>query len=156
AYTRAVMMGDGRVLIASGNDPTLEVYDPEADTFTPFASGSLHRFGFIVRLRDGRALLGGGDRGVPAAEVFDPDTNILTPIGTPMVQGRSMLTAHTLQDGKVMIIAGASQSAGGIVDPLASIELFDPVASTFTAAPYALVTPRCWHASAHVRDGTVL
>ena len=26
----------------------------------------------------------------------------------------------------------------------------------FTAAPYTLKTPRCWHASALVRDGTIL
>jgi len=67
-----------------------------------------------------------------------------------------MLTAHTLPDGRVMVVGGASQSAGGIQDPLDSIELYDPAAGTFSVAPYKLTIGRTWHAGALVRDGTVL
>jgi IPT/TIG domain-containing protein len=155
AYTRSVLLPDGRVFVASGNDASIEIYDPETDAFTLIAGTTLHRFGFVVRLRDGRVLIGGGDGGVTAAELFDPDTDVLTPTG-PLTQGRSMLTAHTLPDGHVMVIGGASISAGAIQDPLASIELYDPTAGTFSVAPYALSIGRCWHASALVRDGTVL
>lgn len=154
-YTRAVLMVDGRVFISSGNDPSVEIYDPAADSFTLVAHAQLHTYGFVVRLRDGRVLLGGGDGGVTAAELFDPDTATFTPAGA-MVQGRSMLTAHTLPDGHVAVIGGASMSAGGIVDPLASIGLFDPTTNTFALAPYQLATPRAWQASALVRDGTIL
>src|SRR5439155_15765990 len=35
-------------------------------------------------------------------------------------------------------------------------ELYDPATARFTPAPYQLATPRCWHASALVRDGTIL
>src|SRR5262249_42979006 len=66
AYTRGVLLPDGRVLIASANDPSLEVYDPDQGTFTQIAHNQLHIFGFMVLLRDGRALLGGGDGGVKA------------------------------------------------------------------------------------------
>jgi len=156
AYTRAVLMVDGRVFIASGNDPSIEIFDPNNNSFTNVAHSVLHTFGFVVRLRDGRVLLGAGDGGVTAAELFDPDTNTFTPAAGPMVHGRSMLTAHTLPSGKVAIIAGASMSAGGITDPQASVELFDPATNTFADAGYALVTPRCWQASALVRDGTIL
>jgi hypothetical protein len=155
-YARSVLMPDGRVLISSANDPSLEIYDPDADTFTLVPHSQAHVFGFMVRLRDGRVLLGGGDGGVTAADIFDPDTNQLRPTANAMKQGRSMVTAHTLPDGRVMIVGGASLSAGGINAPLDSIELYDPKTDDFTAAPYKLSIGRTWHASALVRDGTVL
>jgi hypothetical protein len=157
AYTRAVLLPDGRVLIASANTSTLEVYDPDLDTFTavPGINPMAHVWGFMVMLRDGRALLGGGDASNTTAEVFDPDTNTFTSVG-PMVQGRSMVTAHTLPDGRVIVIGGASSSAGGIKDPLDSMEAFDPATGMFTALPYKLSIGRCWHASALVRDGSIL
>jgi hypothetical protein len=158
-YTRAVLMVDGRVFISSGNDATVEIYDPVSDTFTLVPHAQLHEYGFVVRLRDGRVLLGGGDGGmspaVTAAEVYDSDSGTFTSVGA-MTQGRSMLTAHTLPDGRVAVVGGASMSAGGIIDPLASIEYFTPATSSFTAAGYALATARCWHAAALVRDGTIL
>ena len=155
-YPRSVLLTDGRVVISSENDPTLELYDPDTDTFTVVPHTQLHRYGFVVRLRDGRVLIGAGDGGVTAAELLDFDAGTDTATASPLVQGRSMVTAHTLPSGKVAIIGGASVSAGGITVPLASIELFDPATNTFATAPYQLATPRCWHASALVRDGTVL
>ena len=155
-YTRSVLLPDGRVLVASASDPTLEVYDPATDAFTEIGQTPVvHTFGFMVRLRDGRALIGGGDGTVTDAEIFDPETNAVTPTG-PLQQGRSMLTAHTLPDGRVLVIGGASISAGGIDVPLDSIEAFDPKAGTFSTMPYKLSIGRTWHASALVRDGTVL
>lgn len=154
-YTHAVLMVDGRVFVSSANDASVEIYDPAADKFTLVSHTPLHQFGYVVRLRDGRVLLFGGDGGNQAAELFDSDSDTFTATGS-MVQGRSMLTAHTLPDGRVLAIGGASISAGGINDPLASIDIFDPVNGMFTAAPYALTTPRCWQASALVRDGTIL
>jgi len=158
AYTRSVLLPDGRVLISSANDPSVEVYDPDGDTFTLVtntATTTPHIFGYMVLLEDGRALFGGGDNGDTEAETFDPDTNAIAEVG-PMQQGRAMLTAHTLPDGRAIIIGGASQSAGAITDPLASMEAFDPTTNTFTMLPYMLSIGRCWHASALVRDGTVL
>lgn len=155
-YVRAVLMTDGRVFISSANDPTIEIYDPDTDDFTLINYTQAHIYGYVVRLRDGRVLIGGGDGGVVNAELFNFDTNTNGPTAGPMVQGRSMLTAHTLPSSKVIVIAGASSSAGNIVDPVASIELFDPTTNTFADAGYQLVTPRTWHASALVRDGTVL
>jgi hypothetical protein len=67
-----------------------------------------------------------------------------------------MLTAHTLPDGRAAVIGGASVSAGAINDPLDSIEMYDPQAGTFTTQPYKLTIGRCWHASALVRDGSIL
>lgn len=155
AYARSVLLPDGRVLVSSANDPTLEVYDPETGTFALVANAQPHPFGFMVRLRDGRALLGGGDGGVMAVQLFDPDTNQVTFTG-PLAQGRSMLTAHTLPDGRVLVDGGSSNSAGGIDTPLDSIELYDPASGAFSTAPYKLSIGRTWQAGALVRDGTVL
>ncbi len=155
AYTRAVLLVDGRVLIASANDPSVEIYDPALDTFTTVAHTTVRVFGFMVRLRDGRVLYGGGDKGETSAEVFDSDTNTFQPVG-PMAFGRSMLSAHTLPDGRAIVIAGASMSAGAIMNAQTTMEVFDPVANTFSTLSYQLTTPRAWHASALVRDGTIL
>jgi hypothetical protein len=155
-YTHAVLMVDGKVFISSGNDPSIEIYDPATDKFTLVAHAQAHQYGFVVRLRDGRVLLGGGDGGTTAAELYDSDAGTFTATAMPMTQGRSMLTAHTLPDGRVFIIGGASMSAGAITDPLATIDIYDPVSGSFTQAPYTLATARCWHASALVRDGTIL
>jgi hypothetical protein len=154
-YTRAVLMPDGRVLISSATDPTLEIYDPDTDSFTLVPHTIAHDFGFMVRLRDGRVLLGAGDGNVTACEIFDPDTNQITPAAS-LAQGRSMLTAHTLPDGRVLAIAGASISAGGIHVPLDTIEAYDPKTNQWTPMQYKLSIGRCWHASALVRDGTIL
>jgi hypothetical protein len=157
-YTRAILLSDGRVLISSANAADFEVYDPDADTFTLVkntASGKAHVFGFIALLRDGRALVGAGDATNTTVDVFDPDTNMVTATGA-LIQGRSMLTAHTLPDGRVLVIGGASASAGGIVDPLDSIEAFDPKTAMWTTMPYKMSIGRAWHASALVRDGTIL
>jgi hypothetical protein len=155
SYTRAVLMVDGRVFIASRDEPSIEIYDPEKDTFTLVDHTQLHVFGFIVRLRDGRVLIGAGDGGVTNVEAFDPDTGTFATVGS-LASGRSMLTAHTLPDGRVFVIGGSSASAGGIHVPLASIESFDPTTNKFTTLPYALSIGRTWLASALVRDGTIL
>lgn len=155
-YTHAVLMVDGRVFISSANDPNIEIYDPDTDKFTQLVHTTLHQYGFVVRLRDGRVLFGAGDGGVTSAELFDSDAGTFAATGTPMTQGRSMMTAHTLPDGRVFVIGGASMSAGSITNPLTSIDIFDPVNGSFTAPTYMLKTPRAWHASALVRDGTIL
>ena len=154
-YPRAVLMVDGRVFISSANDPSIEIYDPDKDTFTLVAHTDLHLWGFVVRLRDGRVLIGGGDGGVTKVETFDPETGTFAAVG-PLAQGRSMLTAHTLPDGRVFVIGGSSISAGGIHVPLTSIEAFDPTTNKWTTMPYALTIGRTWLASALVRDGTIL
>jgi len=155
AGIRAALGWDGRVVIASGADATADVYDPVADTFTNVPMLATHTYGFMVRMRDGRIMMGAGDGGQTAVEIFDPAQSKFF-MAPSLNQGRSMLTAHTLPDGRIMVIGGASMSAGSVDVPLSSIELYDPATNKWTVAPYALSTGRCWHASALVSDGTVL
>jgi hypothetical protein len=155
AGIRAALAWDGRVVITSGGDATADIYDPVADTFTNVPLLAMHTYGFMVRMRDGRIMLGAGDGGQTSVEIFDPAQNKFF-MAPSLNQGRSMLTAHTLPDGRIMVIGGASMSAGAVDVPLSSIELYDPATNKWTVAPYSLSTGRCWHASALVSDGTVL
>jgi hypothetical protein len=155
AGIRAALAWDGRVVITSGGEATADIYDPVADTFTNMPLLAMHTYGFMVRMRDGRIMIGAGDGGQTAVEIFDPAQNKFF-MAPSLNQGRSMLTAHTLPDGRIMVIGGASMSAGSVDVPLSSIETYDPATNKWTVAPYQLSTGRCWHASALVSDGTVL
>jgi hypothetical protein len=155
AGIRAALGWDGRVVITSAGETTADIYDPAADTFTEVPMLAEHSWGFIVRLRDGRVMIGGGDGGITACEIFDPAQNKFIP-AAPLNQGRSMLTAHTLPDGRVLVVGGSSVSAGSVDVPLASMELYDATADKWTVAPYVLSVPRTWHAGTLVSDGTVL
>lgn len=159
-YIRSVLMSDGRVFIASSNTGTVDLYDPLTDSFKTIAHTKKHVFGFVVRLRDGRVMLGGGDEAiVPGSgtdvEIFDPDTETFTATGGLNI-ARSMLTAHTLPDGRVIVIGGSDKTAGGVKDPQPSMETWDPVKGTWTKTPMSLSVGRTWHASALIRDGSVL
>jgi hypothetical protein len=83
------------------------------------------------------------------ALVFDPDLNGFAPAGA-LHEMRAQFTAHTLPDGRVIVIGGNWAPATD------TIELWDPKTSTFTYAPYKLTKARGWHGSALVRDGTIL
>jgi hypothetical protein len=158
--TMAVLLPDGRALVASSNDPSLEVFDPATNQFTLVPHAQPHPFGFMVRMRDGRILLGGGaplDNSIPpvaAVEVIDPDTLTFSPVGS-LTTARGLPTAHVLPDGRTLVIAGTSVSTGCGV-PLSSIEEVDAKAQGVKPSAMKLGTTRCWAASALVRDGSIL
>jgi len=165
SFVWSVLMTDGRVMITSDASATVDVYDPKMDSFSSIPLVKIHYLGQrIVRLRDGRVMIIGGDgcTGVgpcgPAqadVEVYDPASGKFSSVAS-LKQGRSQFTAHVLPDGRVMVFGGASISAGGVHVPLDEIEAYDPAADAWTVMPYKLSTGRTWHASALVRDGTVL
>ncbi len=160
AYTRSILLPDGRVLIASSNTGSVEIYDPVLDSFSQIAHAQTHVFGFIVRLRDGRVMLGGGDVSLGSGtgkvvEIYDADLGTFSPTGS-LNTARSMLTAHTLPDGRVIVIGGSNVSAGGVNAPQSSMETWDPTTGVWTPTPMSLAVGRTWHASALIRDGTIL
>jgi N-acetylneuraminic acid mutarotase len=151
-------------MITSDSSGTAEIYDPVADTFSTRTLPTVHYFGQrIVRLRDGRIMIMGGDGcgtgtctiAQNDVAIYDPKTDKLT-AAKPMNFGRTQFTAHVLPDGRVMVFGGASVSAGGVQNPMDSIEAYDPTNDTWTTQTYKLLVPRTWHASALVRDGTIL
>jgi hypothetical protein len=118
-----------------------------AGTFAATGSMATGRFGHSATLlRDGRVLIAGGftdaselyggipstvGRGITAtAELYDPGTGQFTPTGN-MTTARAYHTATLLQDGRVLIASGRGTDRSE--DNLASAELYDPSAGTFTA-----------------------
>jgi hypothetical protein len=71
--------------------------------------------------------------------------------GPRLAAARALAAAVTLQDGKVLL-AGGVDDLGNV---LASAEIYDPVARTFTPTG-AMGVPRVLHAAARLPDGKVL
>jgi len=94
--------------------------------------GSPRVEGTATTLQDGRVLVAGGFSasldvdGSPAlatAELFDPNTDTLSPTGS-MTTPRADQTATLLQDGRVLILGG---------DQTGTAELYDPKTGAFAA-----------------------
>jgi len=151
-FTRGVLMADGRVFIMSESlygplAATVDIYDPVSDSFksyTPPAAAA----GNCTRLRDGRILVGGGGGTYPGM-LFDPDTTTFTTVGSMSVP-RGQYTMHTLPDGRAIVIGDRWAPT------VATMEVYDPKTKAFTVLPYTLTAARGWHASALVRDGTII
>jgi hypothetical protein len=143
----ATLLADGRVLIIGGissNGSSLtsaELYDPTTGAFTltdTMADGRVYQTATL--LPDGRVLVAGGcDNGrdyascrfLTSAEVYDPTTGTFAATG-PMSDQRVYHTATRLADGRVLVAGGVGDHAD--TAPLASAELYDPVADAFGPA----------------------
>jgi len=148
---------------------TAEVYNTTLGTFTLTDDSSLggsqmnapRMFHTATPLGSGGptpVLITGGEdfAGVAqsTAEIFDPATNKFTLTtdlgGTSMTVARAMHTATQYYFG--VLIAGGVDDSGKV---LASAEVFDPVADTFTAVG-SMNTARFNHAAAALPNGKVL
>jgi hypothetical protein len=134
----AVLLADGRVLIAggNGNDPAAppagtEIFDPATGRFS--SGGDLQKprdSHAAVALTDGRVLLIGGEVppeisgvvgvGVTATEIFDPTTGGWS-AGPDLDPAFYAATVTLLDNGKVLIFGG--QDSGGL--PQAAAALFE-------------------------------
>ena len=142
---------DGRVLITGGGAPS-EVYDPVLDGYVATGSMSVARNGhFATRLADGRVLVTGGD-GLSSAEVFDPTTDTFSAAGG-MSTVRASHRSTLLPDGRVLVSGG--YGAGGILDVLASTEIFDPTTDLFAAGP-SMARARLQHSATRYSSTEVL
>lgn len=110
----AVLLADGRVLIAGGSDErdghgayaNAEIYDPVAGTFRATGNMNSARYklqGTGVLLSDGKVLVAGGAN---RAEVFDPARGTFTYAAGDMETPRLFATATRLRNGQVLIIGG--------------------------------------------------
>ena len=136
----ATLLTNGAVLLAGGQDfsgmalNTLELYIPgTTPAFVPVMSTmSSPRFGHAAAaLYDGRVFIAGGTDGSTVwstTDIYDPSTGLVT-AGPPLNTARSAATATTLLDGTVLIAGGTD----GTNTPLATAEIFDPLAGTITA-----------------------
>jgi hypothetical protein len=110
----AVLLADGRVLIAGGSDErdgngaytNAEIYDPASSSFRVVGNMNSARYklqGTGVLLSNGKVLIAGGAN---RAEVFDPSTNSFTYTAGDMETPRLFATATRLINGHVLIIGG--------------------------------------------------
>lgn len=110
----AVLLADGRVLIAGGSDErdgsgayaNAEIYDPVAGSFRATGNMNSARYklqGTGVLLSNGKVLVAGGAN---RAEVFDPAASTFTYAAGDMETPRLFATATRLRNGEVLIIGG--------------------------------------------------
>ena len=142
----ATLLADGRVLVTGGstvsaaaaqgyvNNASAEIYDPVANTWTATAPMSVARSHHTAtRLPDGKVLVVGGENALylveASAEVYDPVANTWTATRLPPLSPRSQHTATLLSSGLVLI-AGGFDIVNGVLTPLATAELYDPVLHT--------------------------
>ena len=97
-----------------------------------------------VRLADGGVLIVGGltpDGTVLAtAELFDPATNLISPVWSAMATARAGASATRLLDGRVLVAGGHDGIAY-----LASAEIYNPFDGSFSAVPTPLSVARAGH-----------
>jgi hypothetical protein len=167
----ATLLPDGRVLVAGGahygpNDPehplaSAELYDPAAGTFT--AAGTLttaRGFHTATLLPNGMVLLAGGVSDtsfepVATAELYDPATGTFASIHN-MTEERSSHTATSLPNGMVLLVGGSGDRTHTTpYHIVASAELYDPAAGTFTATG-SMEKERCEHTATLLQNGGVL
>jgi hypothetical protein len=132
----AVLLADGRVLIAGGSgDATAEIFDPSTSAFTATSGMSISRhMASSTLLPDGRVLIAGGDTtGTPtptaSAELYDPASGTFVPTGS-LTSPRTGHTAMLLANGKVLVIGGF----GAFGTAVRTAELYDPTTGLFTEA----------------------
>jgi hypothetical protein len=111
----AVLLPDGRVLIAGGTKLELEVFDPITNLITQVGSFAHSRNGAsFTLLKNGDVLIAGGTTGdfpftfFNDAELFDYKTESLRPAFNTMDYGRAGHTATLLPSGNVLIAGGSS------------------------------------------------
>jgi hypothetical protein len=127
-----VTLGDGSVLVISDN--SVERFDP-VSRFFAFAGylASNHGSGLSATLLpNGKVLIVGGqfgDASQTSAEIYDPATGTSSATGA-LATPRSFHTAALLDDGRVLVAGGHQFNFYN--SALASAELFDPAAGTFS------------------------
>jgi hypothetical protein len=126
----ATLLGNGRVLVAGGGNPSAqasaELYNPATGLWSATGSmTSFHPHGAAALLTDGRVLVAGYSEG----DVYSPATGTWTATG-PMVDfGLYASAAAVLENGQVLYVGGRRDAyCGQYVCPedTANAELFTP------------------------------
>lgn len=156
----ATRLLDGRVLLVGsaafdtsasgcGACKVADVVDPGGSTPTEVVPLSYARNGHTATLlADGRVLVAGGATSsatTSQAELYDPASATFAATG-PKGPTRSGHSATRLADGRVLLAGGR----------IATVELFDPVAGSFSTLPNTLSGPRTGHTATLLQDGRVL
>ena len=159
----AVLLQDGRVLVAGGIGPgasapaldSAELFDPAVRVFTRTGSMNQARQDLTgTLLGNGRVLVAGGSSGDvtrTTAELFDPSRGTWLLTGS-LEQGRRLHAASLLSDGRVLVTGGEVVQVGSR-SSLKSAEIYDPAGGKWRgAAP--MTCPRS--AQVQVTAGSVV
>jgi len=133
---------------------------PQQGSFSEVGSLTTVRTGHTATLLpNGKVLIAGGYAtlaGWPvwsSAELYDPAAGFSLTGG--MSTPRSGHTSTLLPDGRVLIVGGSTQINGPSYPGVASAELYDPSAATFTPTG-SMESPRYSHTATLLNSGKVL
>ncbi len=143
----AAVLPSGRILFAGGAaDPSsAEEYDPQTGLSTGVGSlATNHNTLAGVALLSGKVLVAGDT----SAELYDPESQKFSLAGAPAQRNEGRLTV--LNDGQVLVSGG-----GNPLGFMASTEIYDAVANSFSAGP-PMTRARYRHAAVRLQDGRVL
>jgi IPT/TIG domain/Galactose oxidase, central domain len=149
----AILLPDGRVLIAGGSNGwtedwdeagqnDVELYSPAIGSFTTTVTMAFGRSrAAATLLSNGKVLLTGGEGTgfdqppvLASAELYDPATSTFASAGS-MANARMAHTATLLPNGKVLIAGGGNAGGWGFPvfgDAAAPAELYDPSTNAFS------------------------
>lgn len=163
AWFPAVVLDDGRVLVAGGKSPkwaagaadTAEVYNPNSNVWEWTEAMTDARFqNAMAKLPDGRVIVAGGrsieNRAIDTAEIWDPETGLWTPT-LPMNQAHETMPMVSLGDGRVMVIGGADDTYA----PVTTVEVYDPATNGWVEID-PMSEKRIWHTATLLSDGRIL
>lgn len=161
----ATLLNNGQVLIVGGYDPETgliadaELYDPPSQTFIDLGDTNAPRYQHTsTMLQNGQVLIAGGETDpVPTgayntAELFNPVSQMFTPVSVPMTTPREGHGAVLLNNGQVLISGGNDPGTGS----LNTAELYDPNSDIFIAVTGVMTTPRISHVMTLLNGGQVL
>lgn len=161
------MLEDGRILVVGGLNPSPS---PSSDTFTPSSNtwmptGDLNTprfwFGNVVPLRTGEVLIAGGTDATGyndfnTSEVYSPTAGTWRNTQDTLNTARRNATLTVLPDGRVLIAGGRHGLPDGS-SFLASSEIYDPLADTWTNTTGNMMNvAREGHLAVLLKNGKVL
>src|SRR3954454_9966506 len=165
----ATLLKDGRVLVAGGNNSgpldSAALYDPGSNQWSNAAAMNVARHGHAAaRLQSDKVLVAGGftagadedstDGYTKSAEVYDPTANTWSKVAS-MGAARYEPTMTVLKDGRVLVAGGSGDTDTAKATPLASAEIYDPEANSWSDVP-SMTDARAYATATLLPDGDVL
>lgn len=161
-YPTGTVLGDGRVLVTSGNTTCgtcmadiPEVYDPNASSWTQLAAAQYTQptYPYMFLLPDGKVLYSGSDSSHTITRILDIQNQTWTTVDSAIVPGGS---AVMYLPGRVLK-SGSNSNGAGTVPSLRSTYLFDASQPNSTWRQVAsMAEPRTYHTLTVLPDGRVL
>jgi hypothetical protein len=157
----ATLLTNGSVLGTGAGGGPAELYNPATGKFTSAGCtiDCYLEYNTATPLPSGTVLLAGGDDGnsgdlIAAAEIYNPTAGNFSATGS-MVTPRTIQTATLLSNGTVLLAGGNIPNASETGTTLASAELYNPSAGTFSATG-SMTTARQEDTATLLPNGTVL